>query len=325
MTDGEDKPETNLKDEDFQRRLDLVVEDAEIVDENEDYTQIAQRLKPNPDRYEFVDEEDRTGWIDTLDDIFIPKEVLAEMWEEQAEGTPIYYSPDYIDDWEEYISNWYAEMHNIFENDIVVQPCSTDQDAFRQYREDLEEDPAFVIIKADLVGSTNIAAEYTNPEYLRILNSFEGIVVDAIRQHRGFYLKKEGDGIFGFFPAPNLTGKHDNAALCALRIQTLVSTVLSDALVHHDYQQVSVSIGMDSGRPEIVPDGNSSFDLMGLTMNLAAKMEGVAEQNEIVIGQLTERNLHTRYRTATEEITQSRDWNFSSGDSLYEIYSLRNP
>jgi class 3 adenylate cyclase len=327
MAEDSQGPGTSLKEDDFQFRMDLVSEESEIVEETEEYTQIEQALKPNPERYDFVDDDDKEGWYDTHDNVFIPKEVLVEMWEEQAEGLPIYYSPDLIDDWEEYTSEKLSEFSEVFEKDGVVSPSSTDDDRFINYKSSLDDDdnPAFVIIKADLVASTKIAAEYTKTEYLRITNSFEYLVVEAIRKHRGFYLKKEGDGIYGFFPAPNLTGKHDNAALCALRILTLISGVLSKAMSDNGYPAVGVRIGLDSGRPEIVPDGDSSFDLMGLTMNLAAKMEGVAEPNEVVIGQLTERNLHTRYREATSEITNERSWDFSSGDSLYRIYSLGYP
>ncbi|WP_256545934.1 adenylate/guanylate cyclase domain-containing protein [Halobellus inordinatus] len=323
MDKDEKRPTSDIK-EDIQFRMDLVVEDSEVLEEDEDGVRVGQVMKPNPERYDRVDDGEQKGWIDTFENTFIPEDVLAEMWEEQAEGLPIYYSPDQIDDWQEYCTEIYNSLYTIFDKNGLIAPSSTDTGFLKQYAESQDEIHPFVILKADLVGSTKMAARYDSDLYYRILAAFEYLVVDVVRKHNGYYLKKEGDGIYAFFPSPNTTGKHDNAALCALRIKNLVSDLLSGALSDNGYSEVEVTIGLDSGNPEIVPDGNDNFELIGLTMNLASKIADAAEPNEVLLGQFTERNLHTKYRKMTQEVTQDREWGFSEGDTLYPIYLLKD-
>jgi hypothetical protein len=69
---SDDSPiRNNLKDE-FQFRLDLVTEESELVEETDDGVVIQQAMRPEPERYDYVEEEGKEGWIDTDDNTFIP-------------------------------------------------------------------------------------------------------------------------------------------------------------------------------------------------------------------------------------------------------------
>ncbi|WP_189319148.1 adenylate/guanylate cyclase domain-containing protein [Halolamina pelagica] len=306
----------------MQFRMDLEMIEAEVKEETEDGVIVQQAMRPDPERYERVDDGEQKGWFDTHDDVYISDDTMADMWEGRDEDIPLYYSPDSIDDWDGYISEKYSEIYSIFEQEGVILPAEPDHDLLEEYADEQQTIMPFVIMKVDLVGSTELSMRYNKTLYLRIIAAFEYLVVDLLRRHNGFFLKREGDGIYGFFPSPDTTGKHDNAALCALRIKTIISEVLGLALTENGYRDVDVSIGLDSGHPDIVPDGRESFDIMGVTMNLAGKMESAAQSNEIIMGEMTERNLHTTYRDSTREVTDSREWQFSEGDTRYSIYSL---
>lgn len=76
------------------RRMDLVMEKTvdkgSEVKDDEEYSVFGVQMKPNPDRDDRIDEDDRKGWIDTMDSIFYPDDVISEAWE-QMDEMPMYF------------------------------------------------------------------------------------------------------------------------------------------------------------------------------------------------------------------------------------------
>lgn len=247
-------------------RMDLTSEVVD-VEEEDDGVRATFAMEPDSDRYDRIETDDFTGWYDTQDNVRIPEDVLKQMWTEQMEDTPIYHSPDKVGDFQKYTNELATIASGLLADEFVIPPIETDTEVLDQIRAS-DDPPTFVIIKVDLVDSTTISARYRS-EYQKIVSIFEYVIVHIIRSHNGFYLTKEGDGIFGFFSSPNVVGKHDNAAVCVVRIYTIIKDLLGPLYEEYGYPNISVSIGMDTGNPDIVPAGND-FDLMGLTLNLAS-------------------------------------------------------
>jgi class 3 adenylate cyclase len=318
--DSADK-ELPSSEDDFQWRMDLEIEASEVVEEGEDGATVQFAMQPNSERYEFIDSDEKTGWYDRFDNVFLPKEVVEEMWTEQMEGTPMYHSPNRIEDFDEYCSNLLEVLSQVFASAGKLTAADPDDKVLQQFTADSRR-RAFVVLKADLVASTDLSIRMNSEEYIRLIQAFEYVIVDLIRKHNGYFLGKEGDAVYGFFPTPNLTGKHDNAATCSERCVYVINNVLNTVLSVAGYPEVQASLAMDSGRPEIIPSGEDSFDLMGLTMNLVSKIEEIAKPDEVVMGEITERNLHTQFRKHTTDITSDREWSISKGDRVYRIYTL---
>lgn len=305
-------------------RMDLISVDTEITEEAEegedDMTKFTGVLKPNPDRYDRIDQDDKKGWLDTFDNTFYSDSVLAEGWE-QIEGMPIYHSPPEIDNWDSYIEERQRSIRSYLESGSLSYNFD---DESTSVLTDLSKkgNPLFVIMVVDLVGSTNMNISMHPSTYSLMVQSFISEIRLLVRKHTGYVLKYTGDGLIAYFAEPNILGKHDNAALCATRIPDLLDEALNPALNEFDMPSLQFRIGLDTGSAEIFPGAQSSLDLLGTTVSLAAKIESTANTDEILLGENTERNLHTSWRQRTQEVTDERDWGYSIDGEEYDIYTI---
>ena len=318
---SEDPPEDPGK---LLHRMDLISVDTEIIEEAEegdnDNTKFAGVLKPNPERYDWIDEDDRKGWLDTFDDTFYPQSVIAEAWE-QIDGTPIYHSPPEIDDLDSYIEERRETIQTYLDCGSLSYDFDNESTAVLR---DLSKkgNPLFVIMVVDIVGSTDMNIAMHPSAYAVMVQSFINEIRLLVRKHTGYVLKYTGDGLIAYFSEPNITGKHDNAIQCATRIPTLLNDVLNPVLNEFDMPSLQFRVGLDTGSAEIFPGAQNSQDLLGTTVSLAAKIESTANTNEILMGDNTERNLHTDWRKRTRDVTAERDWEYSIDEDIYSIYTI---
>lgn len=194
-------------------RMDLVSVDTAIIEEAEegsdDTTKFTAALKPNPERYDRIDTEERDGWLDTFDDTFYPTSVIEEAWE-QIDGTPIYHSPPEIENIDSYLEERKNKIERNLESKSFVYDFDNDSTAVLR---DLSKkgNPLFVIMVVDIVGSTDMNINLHPTAYSAIVQSFIQEVRLLVRKHTGYVLKYTGDGLIAYFSEPNITGKHDNA------------------------------------------------------------------------------------------------------------------
>ena len=97
---------------------------------------------------------------------------------------------------------------------------------------------------------------------------------------------------------------------------------------------MAIRIGIDSGEAIVAVVGDSTSkqhkDLIGLTINLTTKIQSKAQENQIVIGATTARNLHVNWRRRLQEYKPS-DWNYGVkeekdkvGGAPYALYFFAN-
>ena len=67
------------------------------------------------------------------------------------------------------------------------------------------------------------------------------------------------------------------------------------------------------------PSNKQHKDLIGLTINLATKIQGKAEKNSILIGDTTLRRLHADKRIC---FTKQADYPMSENESPYPLHAL---
>ena len=307
-------------------RMDFVQEVINLEEhEEEEGGTMTAIMKPNPERYETIENEDDgiKGYLDTFEDTFIPISKVRQMAEEM-EGTPITHSPSHIDDIEEYIGRRGPAMKKLFDGEFEDHDFT---DASEDFLEELIEENSrdFVILFIDIAGSTNLNQQLGDQEYARIIRLFHREMALLVSQFNGHILKFLGDGLAAYFPVESYTGRHDNSIDCALCMKYMVLGGLNPILKSENLPEIQFRIGMDSGEAEIIPVGAGGFkqevDLIGETINLASKIESQAETNGIYLGADTERGLHTNWRKHTEEVENLEDWDYQKGDAgEYKLY-----
>ena len=151
--------------------------------------------------------------------------------------------------------------------------------------QDTAERRQVTVMFSDLVGSTALAGRM-DPEDLReVISAYQKCVAETVRRFGGFVAKYMGDGVLVYFGYPQA---HEDEAERAVRaglelIQT-VSGLKSSA-------PLQTRIGIATGLV-VVGDLIGSGDaqergIVGETPNLAARLQGIAEPNTVVIAEST--------------------------------------
>src|SRR3954453_9501856 len=140
------------------------------------------------------------------------------------------------------------------------------------------------VMFCDLVGSTALG-EKLDPEELRdLLHAYRTLCGDVIARYDGFLARYVGDGILTYFGWP---AAHEDDAERAVRAALeIVQTVKRASAV----EALSVRIGIATG-PVVVGEpagtGEQAKLAVGSTPNLAARLQGLATADQIVIATST--------------------------------------
>jgi len=147
------------------------------------------------------------------------------------------------------------------------------------------------IFFADICGYTSFS-EGKEPEYiLGVLNEFFNEAVEIILKKKGYIDKFIGDCIMAAWGVPMDTEEADalNAVDCALCLQELVAS--SDrGFFHGEAENLQIAVGMHTGPLVAGNIGGLSrmdYSVIGDTVNIAARLEGVSTAGEIIITQQT--------------------------------------
>ncbi len=188
-----------------------------------------------------------------------------------------------------------------------------------------------VVLYVDLVGSTTMTLEMPAEKIAIIVSSFSQEMASVIRQHQGYVLKFVGDAVIGYFVAEgNSLLAADNAVNCAKSMISVIQKGINPILNQYDYPDLMVKIGIDFGQNIVVRYGadaeNSHVDLMGPAMNIAAKIQGMAKPNQILIGSDVYQKLHPASQKQFLEIVwRNNEWRFRSRltGEIYKVYELK--
>ena len=151
--------------------------------------------------------------------------------------------------------------------------------------EDRAERRQVTVMFSDLVGSTALSARI-DPEDLReVISAYQKCVAETVQRFGGFVAKYMGDGALVYFGYPQA---HEDDAERAVRGGLeLVAAV--GALKTHTALQTRV--GMATGLVvvgDLIGSGASQEQaIVGETPNLAARLQGIAEPNGVVIAEST--------------------------------------
>ena len=132
------------------------------------------------------------------------------------------------------------------------------------------------VLFCDMVGFTELASR-VDPEVLqRIIRSYEDACAVCISRYEGYLFQRLGDGVVAFFGYPLAhEGEAERAIRAALEIIEALSRL--DVL---DAGRLAVRIGIATG---LVVVSSSEKSAAGETMNLASRLQGIAQPGSIVV------------------------------------------
>jgi adenylate cyclase len=146
------------------------------------------------------------------------------------------------------------------------------------------------VMFCDIIGFTGMNETMSPTEVVTNLNYYFGIMQKVIYDHAGNVDKISGDGLMAFWGVPQ-HGAHDacDAVLAALHMQRQLWP-FNLALAAEGKAPMYMGIGLSSGEfvaGNIGSQDKIEFTLIGDTVNLAARLEGLAGRYQILVNEAT--------------------------------------
>jgi class 3 adenylate cyclase len=148
------------------------------------------------------------------------------------------------------------------------------------------------------------------------LNEYLGVAVPIIHEHGGIIDKFIGDGILAYFGFKELDDDGSigasNAILAALQLKKSFQIFKQNWLdiwktVTNFNINIDIKCGINTGSVLVGLMGSEErdqFTVIGTHVNLASRLEGIAEADQIVISQYTKEKVQEKFNLETIEIKQ---------------------
>ena len=145
------------------------------------------------------------------------------------------------------------------------------------------------VMFCDLVGSVELGERMDVEHYRDVLARFRNTVVEAVERSQGFVARHQGDGVLVYFGYPQA---HENDAEQAVRAG--LEVVRSVATLEHPYHatlatRVGVATGLAVVGDALSTGSTGELAAFGPTPNLAARLQGKAEPNMVIVSETTAR------------------------------------
>jgi class 3 adenylate cyclase len=155
--------------------------------------------------------------------------------------------------------------------------------------EDRAERRQVTVMFSDLVGSTALSARM-DPEDLRdVISAYQKCVAETVGRFGGFVAKYMGDGVLVYFGYP-LAHEDDTerAVRAGLELVAAVSNLKANASMQ---TRVGIATGLVVVGDLIGSGAAQEQAVVGETSNLAARLQGIAQSNTVVIAESTRKLL----------------------------------
>ena len=181
------------------------------------------------------------------------------------------------------------------------------------------------VMYVDLVGSTDMVISLPHKQLAAIISSFAQEMAYVIKQHNGLVLKFVGDAVIGYFVIRDNIDVADIAVTCAESMIKVIKLGINPLLKQYDYPDLQIKIGIDYGENIIIRYGNdeeSHLDILGQSMNMAAKIQNRAYPDQILIGSEVYDKLNLSIKEYFEKF-EVKDWDYKNKltGKVYSIYS----
>src|SRR6185295_8859043 len=141
------------------------------------------------------------------------------------------------------------------------------------------------VLFCDLVGSTPLSQQLDAEEVRYVVAQYQKAARTAVERWGGHVAKELGDGLLVYFGWPDAREDDPERAIRAgLAILDAMGPV-NAKLAAGDGTRLAVRVGMHTG-PVVIADGGEVF---GETPNIAARVQGAAEPDTVVVTAATQR------------------------------------
>ncbi len=200
-----------------------------------------------------------------------------------------------------------------------------------------------VILYIDIVGSTKLSMTLPVDKLAAIVRAFTHEMSLVVSAYGGYVLKYLGDAVLAFFIVNDKSDLYIpcvNAVHCARSMIRGVMEGFNPILSQNDYQELSVRVGIDVGEVAVVQYGwniqstiidgrqvstkKALHDILGYTISVASKITGLAEPNQVVIGQYVYEALDKEQKGAFALMSvPPHIWSYVSSKTgnTYKLYS----
>ena len=149
------------------------------------------------------------------------------------------------------------------------------------------------VLFCDLVDSTRLAQQLDAEDYRAVVRAYQEATVAALQPYDGYVAQFLGDGVLVYFGWP--TAHEDAAARAVYASLAIIEALqpLNDTRLAPQYAvRVQVRIGLHTGMAVIGEMGGGDRHeqlAMGDTPNIAARLQGLAQPNTVVLSAATAR------------------------------------
>jgi len=219
-----------------------------------------------------------------------------------------------------------TRIKNSFEKGFLYHHLALRRSERFLRKHDSERLPMFVLY-VDLVGSTQMSSEL-DPEIFNILiRIFSQEMAYVIEQHDGYVLKFVGDAVLGYFFSNDENKMANMVIVCAKTMHKVIDHAINPILEQKSFPKLKVKISIDFGECSIVRYGSDKtqahIDLIGLTLNLAAKMQQITKPGHTSIGEYVYAKLTSKNKMLFQRAkTDSKSWKYHELKKLkpYFVY-----
>jgi class 3 adenylate cyclase/predicted ATPase len=154
------------------------------------------------------------------------------------------------------------------------------------------------VMFCDLVDSTSLARQLDPEDYRAVVHAYQEAAVAAIRPFDGYVAQYLGDGLLVYLGYPQA---HEDAAQRAVRAGLAIVDAmapLNTRLAPQYGVRVAVRLGLHTGVAVVGTVGSGTRQehlAMGDTPNIAARLQGLAAPNTVVLSAVTARLLHDAF------------------------------
>src|SRR5262245_37415004 len=145
------------------------------------------------------------------------------------------------------------------------------------------------VLFCDLVGSTQLSGQL-DPEDLReVMRAYYEAAAAVIQQYAGHIAQYLGDGLLIYFGYPTA---HEDDARRAVHAGLGIVNAMADLntrLMRLHRVTLAVRLGIHTGPVVVGTMGDAGRHAMGETLNIAARLQGLAPTNGVVISPVTAR------------------------------------
>jgi class 3 adenylate cyclase len=161
------------------------------------------------------------------------------------------------------------------------------------------------ILAADVAGYSRLMHADEEGTHARFTAAMSGVIEPAIAQHAGRIVKSTGDGFLAEFPSAV------EAAKCALQFQTEIAR---DTVEGPRGGRLAFRVGIHLG--DVIVEER---DIYGDGVNVAARLEALAEPNGIVVSGVVHENVRGRVSCEFEDMGDQTVKNIARPVRTYRV------